>query len=131
MVCVTTVTWFSGSSVFITPGRHFSDEPHFWHIHRIKQLKSRACAEGGGKDFGRVERWSTFPTSNVYKPIIPLAAGHQNAMGCDFCLSGWRGGAYPELDYIKTNNITWYSPPPPNMPFIYTQCWESGPPLQI
>src|ERR1035438_7108096 len=29
MVCVTSVTWFSGSSVFITPGRHFSDEPIF------------------------------------------------------------------------------------------------------
>jgi transposase len=27
MVCVTSVTWFSGSSAFITPGRHFSDEP--------------------------------------------------------------------------------------------------------
>jgi hypothetical protein len=27
MVCVTSVTWFSGSLVFITPGRHFSDEP--------------------------------------------------------------------------------------------------------
>ena len=27
MVCATSVTWFSGSSVFITPGRYFSDEP--------------------------------------------------------------------------------------------------------
>jgi hypothetical protein len=28
---VTSVTWFSGSLVFITPGRHFSDEPKSYY----------------------------------------------------------------------------------------------------
>ena len=93
---------------------------HFWHIYRIKQVSSRACAEGGGRDFARVERWSTFGISIVYKLVISPAAGHQSAMGCDFCLSGWRGGPFPEVNGIKTNNITWCSPqPPPNVPFIY------------
>jgi hypothetical protein len=66
-----------------------------------------------------VERWTIFPTSIVYKPIILLAGGGFREPGCFDLIPGWRGGAYPELDYIK-NNITWYPPQPPaNMPFIY------------
>jgi hypothetical protein len=40
MVCVTSVTWFSGSLVFITPGRHFSDEPAFKAQKKPKKLIS-------------------------------------------------------------------------------------------
>src|ERR1035438_1156877 len=78
----------------------------------------------------RVEWWSSFPTSNVYKPIILLAAVWSQVAKRGNLRAGWSGGAFPELDYIKTNNITWYSPqPPPNVPFIYDQCWKSAPPL--
>jgi hypothetical protein len=36
----------------------------------------------------------------------PLGSRASDRHGGDFCLSGWSGGAFPELDCIKTNNIT-------------------------
>jgi hypothetical protein len=41
MVCATSVTWFSGSSVFITPGRYFSDEPNCGREHALNLVYAR------------------------------------------------------------------------------------------
>ena len=85
---------------------------------------SKPWGNGAGWSGGALSQHQTYINRS-----FPLAAGHQSAMGWDFCLPGWSGGAFPELDYIKTNNINWYPQPPANMPFIYDQCWQSAPPL--
>ena len=76
---------------------------------------------GGG--VGTLAGWRGGPFSQhqTYRNrLFPWQPGGFREPGCFDLLPGWRGGAYPELDYIKTNNITWYPPNHHQICHLYT-----------